>query len=393
MKHLFLPAAGPYITESPKSGPFPHPIHWFDKNSPVYYPAALASHALWRDTKLPAVDKNEFYMFGDSGGYTVVTQPDYKTDPIQVLKWQILNCTCGVMLDIPPYRPGSAIQFTGSAAVYWDESLQRSVQNVQRGVTIYKGYLQSELPTGVPRFEWWGVVQGEERTQMEEWHGKISEVHEFKGWALAPKPSTDLLSCTRYMKFAHDKGIKKVHILQVTAEKTVALILALGVLSGQFDLVTYDSASAMRCAVNRSMIIADGFGQRYIKESRQVQVDEFCESCLQRGTDCKCEGNENTCHEFMLTCPCQACEWYRQDMPVSNAYYPHILLMHNHLTMVKSFDLTFAEAQKDPDRIIRWAAGNEYGKIMREWEGQTHAKVQRRPVSLLDRLASKSSVL
>ena len=164
MRHLFLPAAGPYVTEAPKSKPFPHPIHWFDKNSEVYYPAALASHALWRDATLPKVDQ-EFYMFGDSGGYTVVTQPDYSTDPEQVIRWQIANCTAGVMLDIPPYRPGSAIQFTGSAAVYWKESLDRSCDNVRRAMKIYEYHLQAG-GLSRPHFDWWGVVQGEEREQI-----------------------------------------------------------------------------------------------------------------------------------------------------------------------------------------------------------------------------------
>jgi hypothetical protein len=188
-----------------------------------------------------------------------------------------------------------------------------------------------------------------------------------EGWALAPKPSTDLLSCTRYMRFAHEKKLKNVHFLQVTADKTVALVLALATLSGNLELVTYDSASALRCAINRSAITPNGFGQQYIKEATLL--------------------NETTVADFMKTCPCQACHWLREDWPLSNAEYPHYILLHNHLIMVESFRLTFAEAQSDPDRVIRWAAKGQYSAVMNEWEG-THsgAKVQRRTVSLFDRV-------
>ncbi len=393
LRHEFLPAIGPYVTERRDS--WRYPIHWYDKKIPeIYYPYGLVSHALWRDSMPYSFDQEGVTLFGDSGGYTVVTQPDYKTSPTDVIRWQLAYCTRGVMLDIPPYRKGSAIQFSGSAAEWWEPSLALSVQNVKRALHIYKAYRDSVEMKAPGRetegFKWWGVVQGEEWDQMSEWHAKISEVYPFnavgEGWALAPKPSTDLLSCTRYMRFAHEKNLRNVHLLQVTADRTVALILALAVLSGRIDLVTYDSASALRCAINRSAIIPDGFGQKYIKESRKIQVDADCPACLKIGTECQCRGNENMVHEMMMACACRACQWYREFYPHSNSEYPHIILLHNHLTMVRSFELTFAECQSDPDRVIRWAAENRYGEIMREWEGHTQSKPQRRPVSLFDRI-------
>lgn len=366
MRQIFLPAIGPYVTDPSKK--WRHPIHWLDNDTPdqrkVYYPHALASYALWRDSKLP---NQTAYYWGDSGGYTQVTNPDYSASPTDVIRWQIKNCAVGCMFDLPPYRPGSAIQFRGSASQWWDESLGLSISNVKRSLPIYLTH-----KTGGNKFKWWGVIQGEEWDQMKEWHGKISEVYPFtepgEGWALAPKPSTDLLSCTRYLRFAHEHGIKRVHFLQVTADKTVALVLALAQLAGDFELITYDSASALRCAINRSAIIPKGFGQQYIKEETAA--------------------GETTVMDYMRNdCPCQACQWVREDWPLTNSETPHYILLHNHLIMVESFRLTFEECQRDPERVIRWAAKASYGAVMNEWERTTSgSKLQRRPVSLIDRI-------
>lgn len=388
----FLPAIGPYVTEEFSSRAtkalWRSPIHWLDKkNTSIYFPQALVSHALWRDSMPFPFEKEGLTLFGDSGGYTVVTQPEYSTSPTDVIRWQLEHCTRGVMLDIPPYRPGSAIQFRGSAAEWWEESITLSRRNVMRAMPLYLAHKNSG-----GKFKWWGVLQGEERSQIEEWHREICGIYPFvdigEGWALAPKPSTDLLSCTRYMRFAHDVGIHRVHLLQVTADKVVALVLALANLSGNFQLVTYDSASALRCAINRSLIIPDGeFGQRYIKETRITAVDALCPVCEKIGTECLCLGNENMVHEYLLTCPCQACEGYRKDYPLTNSEYPHYLLLHNHLIMVESFRKIAIECEKNPDKMIRWAAGNKYGAVMSEWEKlNNHSKTQRRTVSLLDRI-------
>lgn len=363
-----------------------HPIHWLDKDTSVFYPYALGSYALWRDQRHFPFSRDDVTIFGDSGGYTLVTQSATMIDPTEVIHWQIENCTRGVILDVPPYRPNSAIQFRGAAGEYWTESILATESNVRRAEPIYR-----EAKYGAPvsldapfnrviainpedqKFSWWGVVQGENRDQMEEWHARIAAIYPFnnpgEGWALAPKPSTDLLSCTRYMRFAHDKGLRNVHLLQVTAEKTVGLILALAAISGQFDLVTYDSASALRCAINRSAIVPEGIGMGYIKE---VSAD-----------------GDNTVLNFMRGCTCQACQWLREDEPLSNAEYPHYILLHNHLIMLASFELMFKVAQLDPDRLLRWATKDSglYGAVLQEWDRSiSRPKAQSRVVPMSERI-------
>lgn len=398
MRHEFLPAIGPYITDK---GPWRHPIHWLDRETAVFYPYFLGSYALWRDTSFP-VHRNGITIFGDSGGYTLVTQADTSIDPTDVIRWQVERCTRGVILDVPPYRPNSAIQFRGVAGQWWEESIERTVKNVRRALPYYLNAHPDLTEAGVQQtlvgskfmspFRWWGVVQGETREQMEEWHGKVSEVYPFtetgEGWALAPKPSTDLLSCARYMRFAHDKGLKNVHLLQVTAEKTVGVVLALGVLGGNFELVTYDSASALRCAINRSGIIHDGLGMSYIKEARKTDLEVECTDCHKVGWDCLCRNNERTVELFMKECPCQACQWFREDFPLTNREYPHSILLHNHLVMVEACERIYQAALKDPDQVLRWAAGPLYGDVLREWEKASAArpKSQTRVVPLTERI-------
>lgn len=379
LRQEFLPAIGPYVTDPSKK--WRHPIHWLDRlNESIYYPRFLASYALWRDEKngFP-FDRTGQVSFGDSGGYTLVTKGD-SIDPLEVIRWQLKNCTRGVILDVPPYRPGSAIQFQGTAGEWMEDSILRTSRNIRQALPFYLAHVKQYVVRTQDEqrpFSWWGVVQGESREQMEKWHSAMKALYPFgdlegEGWALAPKPSTDLLSCTRYMKFAHDKGLRKVHLLQVTAEKTVGLILALANLSGQFELVTYDSASALRCAINRSAIVPDGIGMGYIKESKvegSALVDKICPTCNKLGFECHCNGNETTVTDYMRTCPCQACQWFREDYPLSNSEYPHYILLHNHIVMVESCDKIAAAATKDPDKVLRWVCGPLYGDVLREWAG------------------------
>jgi hypothetical protein len=340
VRHEYVPAIGPYVTDP---GPWRHPIHWLDPSTPVFYPRVMASYPLWLDTSLP-VSREEATIVGDSGGYEVVTQ-GLSLDPEEVIRWQLKNCSRGMILDIPPYSPGAAIQLRGSAGEAWADSLEQTVRNVQRALPHYQ---QNSGP-----FKWWGVVQGQTREQITEWYDNIAKVYPFtsegEGWALAPKPSTDLLFCARYLRFAYAKRIRRVHVLQISGAKTVGVVLGLAALSGNFELVSYDTATAMRSAINRCAVIHDGLGMAYISENTR-------------------EG-ETTVTDYMSTCPCQACVWSREDYPLTNREVPHYLLLHNHLVLSEACERIYREALRDPDGLVRWAADELYSDVMREWEG------------------------
>jgi hypothetical protein len=362
MQHEFLPAIVPYVVDE---RPWMHPIHYLDPSTPeIYYGKVLLSYFHWQGFEVKWKGQGQT-IFGDSGGYSVVTG-GAQIDPEEVIRWQLANCTRGVMLDIPPYRPSSSIQFTGSAAEWWAESMQRTRLNVERAFRIYSdAQIAAEMAQQDLGFGWWGCIQGESRDQMQEWYEMVSAIYPFngwaadEGWALAPKPSTDLLSCTRYLRFAHDHGLRRVHFLQVTSPSVVAVVLGLAELSGEFDLITYDSASAVRNAINRGGVVLDDVDFKYMKQ----------------------KGNHGEITDLMSVCACQACRWYREDLLRKDtvterfwdAEFTHRIALHNHLIMVEGFQRIGERAQADPEWLIRHAAGKLYGQVMREWE-KTHSE-------------------
>lgn len=363
MKSVYLPAIVPYVVDTRK---WLRPIHWLDPAfSDVYYSHVLLSYFHWE--KFPWEFRETETVFGDSGGYSLVTRRA-KIDPEQVVRWQIRNCTRGVMLDIPPYR-SSSIQFAGAAAQHWGESLKRTLMNVTRACPYYL-----KARDAGSKFRWWGVVQGETLDQMEIWHDAVHAVYPFtgegEGWALAPKPSTDVLSITRYMRFATEREIKNVHLLQVTGPKAVALLLALGQLGG-FHLVTFDSASAARNAINRGGIVPRDGGRDF--------------------TYVKQKGDTGEVTEMMRGCSCPSCTWWREDLGVDydlrDAEFTHRILLHNHLIMAECFIRLHVAAVADPEALLRWAAGRLYGAVLREWGGSlSSAKSQHSTVSIFDHL-------
>lgn len=341
-------------------------MHWLDSRFPAhYYPGVLKSYALWRTSKKPSYMGPDAIVLGDSGGYEVVTKGS-NFDPESVLLWQANHCTRGLMLDIPPYRPGSNVQFSGSAADYFHESLARAVMSVIRAERVYKDLLS----TGSP-FRWWGVVQGETFQQMVEWHRSISDIYPFsapdEGWAAAPKPSTDIIASTRYLRFMKEVGIRNVHFLQITKPRTVAVLLALAQMSGSFDLVTYDSATQTRTAINR-MIIYD----------RGVEIEFFKEVGDEAPTLRAYMGNE---------CHCPGCLYYKEHAPIPARHLWKYLLLHNVLVLRDVFDRIFLSVKRDPEGLLRWGAGEFYGEVLREWNGTNHNTGKSvRVVSLLERL-------
>lgn len=359
MRHIFYPAVGPYSIRQHSEGPWRHPTHWMDPEvEETFTPYALLSYALWAKAHWPW-EREQHCLLGDSGGYSLVSRQT-KIDPERVLRWQIRKCRVGLMLDVPPYRPGSSIQFSGTAAQYWGESLKRSVRNVERCLPTY---LESE------DFSWWGVIQGETYGQMEEWHGRISEVYPFvgegEGWALAPKPSTDLLSLTRYLRFARDAGIRRLHILQVTKPALLGVAFSFAKLSGAFDLITYDSATATRCAINRNCVVAHELDFDFLRQKEM----------------------KGPVTDYLLSTDHPAARYFQDAYPLLNREFPHYLLLYNHKAMEGVFENVFQASLEDPDRMLRLFGGKRYGKMMREWEGTTTIpKPQYKKVSLFDRL-------
>lgn len=376
MQQILLPAIGPYVIfwhDLPDGRSLP--LHWLDPEYPdLYYPYALFSYHFWTNKeairKMASIGMHgegpgDKVVFGDSGGYSVVTKGAV-IDPEEALKWQLRYCQRGVMLDIPPYSRDSKIQFTGSAEGFWRDSITTAAENVRRALPHYLRAREAGSD-----FRWWGVIQGETREQMLEWYTVISDIYPFneegEGWALAPKPSTDLPAVVRHLKFAHDHGIRNIHLLQVTSVKVMAVVFALAQMEGGFDLITYDSATAVRCAINRNAVIPDdiNLGIWYIKQ----------------------KGMEGVVQDFMMECPCQYCVWFRENQHcMDNRAYTHYLVAHNHLEMLKSFNRIWEVAHDDPQLLLNWVFGSRPSELLTEWErGEMMRKAQMKNAGMLRR--------
>lgn len=369
MEHLFYPAIVGYVTgHATPDRVWRHPIHWLDPtNEEDYHPAVLKSYALWRKTsrqwpwepRPPGLN-----IFGDSGGYSLVTGTE-AIDPERAMRWQLRNSTMGVILDVPPYRPGSTIQFSGSAHQYWDQSVRSTLSNVRRGLRLYEKAREDDNP-----FRWWGCIQGETYEQLEEWHGKVSDIYPFtdegEGWALAPKPSTDPIAIARHLRFAREHGIKKIHLLQVTSPRLVGMAFALAHLEGDFNYISFDSATATRCAINRMALVPKGGG--------------LFAFVRQRGNA------EGIVHDTIMGAPERFSKYYRDAYPLDNDEWPHYVLLYNHFVMVEAFETLWARAEEEPRELLREVTGRRFGKVLREWHGE-HSIVKNprgRKVSLFD---------
>lgn len=333
------------------------------------WPCALLSYHYWGSSKRafpPGLP-----IFGDSGGFSVVTQ-GAQIDPVQVMKWQLRVCRSGVILDRPPYSASGGQQFAGSSSDLFQTSLATTVSNVRRALPFYtRGREDGSV------FRWYGVMQGDSREQIQEWYRGVCNVYAFEdageGWAVAPKPSTDVVSIAKYLGFARDMRLRRLHVLQVTSAKPVAVLLALAY-KGEVEHVTYDSATAALYAANHKILIP------------HPSDPSLNFTCLQQQT----RKGDRQVARFILesSCTCLGCKWFRNDhVDLPPAHLPKYLLLHNYLFLEHIFGSVQREVAQDPDTMLRWAVGNKLGPVLRAWTGkETRSTPVASRVSIFNRL-------
>ncbi len=310
-------------------------------------------------------------VFGDSGGFSLVTL-DAKIDPERLIRWQMNYCTRGVFLDIPPYRRSSHYVWSNDAIEYWKDAIDRTELNVKRAAPHYIQAKKGKNPT---KFEWWGVVQGETRDQMQEWYDRMANVYPFdgptEGWAMKPHPALDPVVCARTVRFAVDNNLPRLHFLQVNSPPNVVVILALSLLAGNIELVTYDSASVSLAAGNRHLMV--GSDERGFNYKHQFTRD----------------GNTDVVdHMWSGDCGCDACTWFQEDYPdgefeTSVLYY---MMLHNFYLARNYFqNVLFEQVKADPVGMLKSALGKHYGPVMREYENPK-IWTQYRPITIFEQM-------
>jgi hypothetical protein len=199
-------------------------------------------------------------------------------------------------------------------------------------------------------------VQGQTMEQQEEWYHAVAEVYPFnhpgEGWAMRPHPNNDLVSVAQCVRFAVDKGITRLHLLQTTGARAVGVLLALAKLNA-LDFVTYDSQTAGILGHLRTAIVRpDSLPVLSFKDLHLKEISRK---------------GETTVRDYMLSgqCPCVGCRWYAEDEIQQYREYDHYIMIHNYAIMRDNFAALEAKAQKDPERLLREAAGDKLDAVMR----------------------------
>jgi len=374
MRQLYLPAILP-TTLHDKFGL--HPVNWMDpkaKGTAAYYPHALISFFHWRSHQ--RIFTPDVHIFGDSGGYSIATV-GAEIDPIEVMWWQIKNCSTGCILDVPPFilRESFGSVLGGSAATNWKEALRLTLLNTERAMPIYLDALDRGED-----FRWWGVAHGETDSQLEEWHGRVSEIYPFdhpgEGWALKPHPSNNVVALARLLRFCSTVEIRNAHFLQMTGFPALFTLFALG--PDHLDFASYDSTTP---------IIKGNKRITWSQKENGLRIIEISEVSRE---------GETFARDFLRTCPCLSCEWMRIDLPdvkpeLLSEYYKYRMCFHNVLIGLETYQLMEKFVQDNPLKALKQKLKHRFGPVMRAiggiGEGLQEAQIpQGAPQDLLDML-------
>jgi len=351
---------------------------WLNKaDQETYHPGALVSYEyrdayqgiVTRELGMVGVETNnlEPIIFGDSGGFGLA-QGRLNTDGPTVMGWQMKYSTRGAILDWPPYKILGGTGVAATANVLFKENLAKTVGSVQRALPYYERGRKHGT-----RFRWWSVLHGQSEAQTTKWFDSIRAVYPFtdegEGWCIAAKEKNRMRAITKHMRFLLDRGVQRMHLLQVTSWRDLGAAFALAHLDGNVQELTYDSATATILGRNMGVLVP---------EPTQDAPWAFGSRDLRKG-------------EFDWECTCAGCRWAKEDTGLTKQQLTKLdftkathskqarngnkwrspfvwyLMMHNVLTMVKAFDLLWEQVQLYPRSVLKTCAGKKYGQVLRQW--------------------------
>lgn len=354
------------------------PPNWMDerlRGTPAYYPHALISYYHWKDVKFRF--PKDSYIFGDSGGFSIMTLAAV-VDPRDVIRWQLRNCTVGVLLDVPPRDPRRTKGKSEGSDFIWNSAVKSTVANATLALPQYE-----EARKKGTAFRWWGVCQGGTLSQLKQWYDSVAKVYPFddegEGWAFKPYPRINAENTARVLGFIKQRKVRRAHFLMTTGVETVATLLALGPEAG-LDLVTYDSSSASAAGINRVV---------YVPRSDFLDWSTLEEKTRASG------GTDRTVRDFLQhKCQCPSCNMLREDMPkvppkLLDEYWKYRMIFHNTLAMLRVFETLSAASKSDPHGMLKEILGHQkYSATLQAFEGRLAVKgvVEGTPRGLLDAL-------
>src|SRR5262249_611006 len=121
-------------------------------------------------------------------------------------------------------------------------------------------------------FRWWGVLHGNKEAEVLQYYEAVGAVYPFtddgEGWAIRAEPNVNIYSVARSLRILRRLGIKRAHFLAATSQDVIAVLLALGPQAG-LDLLTFDSAYAIKTGFNRSAFVPQDDGLTFTLRREQ----------------------------------------------------------------------------------------------------------------------------
>ncbi len=348
MESIFLPVLTTPLLGGIRKA-LPDMGYWWDP--PLAYNAGLFSYPDWRKFVKEKVEPPErTYIFGDSGGFSLIANPDEKFDPIDVLLWQAEHVNVGAILDRPPRRVKRRD---------WQDCLRFTIDNVRRALPYYERSLEQG-----GKFRWWGVLHGNSEAEAYEWHGAITNAYPFnragEGWAVYPGPQAEPRTVARAMRVLQQLGIKRAHFLACTGQDVIATILALGPLAG-LEFVTFDSLSHAIASYNRWWFTTDATlgGRMGVSDARSSSKRKIMKGVDYVFENVRCLNDAP--EKFVAECPCDVCRWAREHTPAQIAgpaagnWRDGIISLHNICIQSRCIARQTEEARKDPEKFLQIA--------------------------------------
>jgi len=324
---------------------------WWDK-PPFNYPHTLISYVHWQQ---PFKFPSGAYVFGDSGGFTLRSPTrSLKIDSVDVLHWQASQCSVGCLLDVPP----------GIKKRIWDRALAATIDHTARALPHYERMRAAGSP-----FRWWGVLHGNSDWEVRQYHRAISEVYPFEGegegWAIRAEPTVNIYAVARSLRVLNRLGIKRAHFLAATSQDVIAVLLALGRRAG-LELLTYDSAYAIKCGFNRTAFVPTDDGVSFTTKGEQDDERHVRDFLL---NECSCE----VCAFMRLRSDQVAKARHQLHRAEFGGWWSAWVQLHNLRIQQQLTEAQARAAESDPDRLLQMMLTEErHSLVMKIFEEDGH---------------------
>jgi hypothetical protein len=166
----------------------------------------------------------------DSGGFEVLSRRakglPCNINPLEVLRWEEESANIGLTLDLSPVNlqptgEGGKSVATNPKPITHEEFTKRLEETCKnndvfqdnRGQSKYNLKIYNVVHSGMGKID-----------SIDEWYERVKDF-KFEGWALAPKPSFDVVKIAVDTMFLYDRGVREnLHVLGISGFKVFPIL-------------------------------------------------------------------------------------------------------------------------------------------------------------------------